>query len=239
MDFPRFKELFHYNLLSERPSTQILEWQQEGLLGEYLSELDRCVEITQDPKFHKYTVFEHCLETCDHTPPVLTLRWAGLLHDTGKALTQGQHLLCRRQQVNKLPVQNCPWKNKPCYPACKHAIRRITFYKHELASLKVARQVLKRFDVTGLDYKLIMDLIAMHMYNFSSDWTDKATRRFIERSGITMADLNNPDEFPLFRLRIADRLGRGLIPVTQRQRDFETRLKDYFERYEKPNDDKL
>jgi hypothetical protein len=66
------------------------------------------------------------------------------------------------------------------------------------------------------------------MYNYTSDWSDKAVGRFIRNVELTREDLENWQEFPVFRLRLADRISRGLEPVTQKQLDFIERLKEYF-----------
>jgi tRNA nucleotidyltransferase (CCA-adding enzyme) len=228
-DFPQFREAFGQNLLSLEPSLKIIEWQKQGLLKKHLQPIDKCVGIKQDDKFHIDDVFQHCVKTCDNVPPELCIRWAGLLHDIGKAHTRSTHLLCGRTYPEiKAPVTICPLWDKKCNKKCEHAIKRTTFYKHELASERLAKMVLKQYQVSQRAVKIILGLINTHMYNYDCSWTDKAVARFVRKSIIKADDLQNPDMFPLFQLRIADRKSRGLKPVTQKQRDFEHRLKEYF-----------
>jgi tRNA nucleotidyltransferase (CCA-adding enzyme) len=228
-DFLLFKEDFGQNLLSPKPSEKIIEWQKAGLLKRYIQPLDKCVGVLQDTKFHVDDVFQHCIKTCDNVPPILSLRWAGLLHDTGKAQTRGRHILCGlTYPKEKKVVTYCKTKRRKCSAKCEHAIERITFYKHELASERLAKLVLKMFKVPSPTYGETINLIANHMYMYDCSWTDKAIGRFIRKTGITAKDLENPDSFPLFQLRIADRKSRGLEPITPKQRDFEIRLRNYF-----------
>jgi putative nucleotidyltransferase with HDIG domain len=227
-DFPSFREKFPINLLENTPSKRIILWQNTGLLKVHLPELDKCCGVVQDPKYHTLDVFEHCVKTCDFTPAIDYMRWAGLLHDIGKVLTRKVRVMCKKAFPKRSSFSECPWTKKPCHLNCSHGIIRITFHKHEMASIKLAKKVLKRYKVTSDVYHKTLHLVANHMYNFSSNWTDRAIKRFIDRTGLTQEDLLEPDSFPLFRLRIADRLSRGLKPVTQRQRDFEQRLREFF-----------
>jgi tRNA nucleotidyltransferase (CCA-adding enzyme) len=228
-DFHQFREDFGLNLLSQKPSNKIIEWQEAGFLKRCIQPLDKCVGIEQDTKFHVDTVFEHCIKTCDNVPPILSLRWAGLLHDIGKAQTKGQHILCGlTYPKEKKAVTYCRIKKRKCYAKCEHAVLRVTFYKHELASERLAKAILRVFKVPQQTFAETVRLIASHMYMFDCAWTDKAVGRFVRKTGITAKDLEDPDNFPLFQLRIADRKSRGLEPVTAKQRDFENRLRAYF-----------
>lgn len=164
--FLQFTEEFGQNLLSERPSDQIRRWQKEGLLKKYLPELDKCVDVNQDPKYHKDTVFDHCLKTCDNTPKDLAMRWAGLLHDIGKAKTRDYHILCGLKAPQKISVEDCEHFKRKCGADCKHAVERITFYKHEIASEQLARQVLERFAISVRTYTRAINLVKFHMYNY-------------------------------------------------------------------------
>jgi hypothetical protein len=229
-DFLQFIEVFQLNLLSPNPSIQIITWQKEGTLKKFLKPLNKCVGVTQDDKFHVDDVFQHCVKTCDQVPPDPALRWAGVLHDIGKAQTRDTHIVCRLTYPQEKKVVNyCKLKKRRCFAKCENAIIRVTFYKHELASEKLAKVILRLYKVNPNIAKPAIDLIANHGYNYDCHWTDRALDRFIKKTKITLNDLLAPAEFPLFQLRIADRTSRGLEPITQKQLDFENKLRSYFE----------
>jgi tRNA nucleotidyltransferase (CCA-adding enzyme) len=70
------------------------------------------------------------------------------------------------------------------------------------------------------------------MYHYTREYGDSAVRRFIRKQNITEDMLDNIGDLPLFKLRVAERLGNGLKtdPVTQRQLDFEKRIKKVFKK---------
>ena len=70
-------------LLSDNPDG-VRDLHRLGLLKFILPELERCFGEKQRIKFHIYDVGEHIMQTIKNTPPDLILRWAALLHDTGK-----------------------------------------------------------------------------------------------------------------------------------------------------------
>ncbi len=55
-----------------------------GLLPFLLPELEPCRGVAQRADYHDHDVLEHLLRTASCTPPELSLRLAGLLHDVGK-----------------------------------------------------------------------------------------------------------------------------------------------------------
>jgi hypothetical protein len=230
-DFLRFKEKFDQNLLNPQPSLKIIEWQEQGLLKKYLKPLDKCVGVNQDDKFHVDDVFQHCIKTCDNVPVDYVLRWAAVLHDIGKAKTRDTHILCNlTYPEEKKVIGYCKLKERRCFAKCEHAIIRVTFYRHEIASERLAKIILRLYRINRTAFYQIIDLISNHMYNYDWQWSDKAMSRFIKKVKLKRGDLNDPESFPLFRLRIADRISRGLEPITQKQQDFENRMKEHFEK---------
>lgn len=188
-------------LLSKKPSRYIKLMRKLGILKFVIPELDNCFGVTQDKRYHKYDVFTHCVYTCDNTKPDLTLRLAGLLHDVGKPGTK------------------------------KKVDGRVSFHKHEMLSVKLARTFLNHLRYDSRTKTDVLSLVRMHMYHYTRDYGDVAVRRFIKKAGITKKMLDSLGELPLFQLRIAERLGNGLKtdPVTQKQLDFEDRIRKVFE----------
>ena len=184
-------------LLSKQPSRPLKLMQKLGILEFVLPELNDCFGVTQDTRYHKYDVFTHCIYTCDNTEPDLVLRLAGLLHDIGKPGT--------RKRLGK----------------------RVTFHKHEMLSVKLTRNFLNRLRYDSKTKAAVLSLVRLHMYHYTRDYGDGAVRRFIRKMEITESSLDKLGELPLFKLRIAERLGNGLKtePVTQRQLDFEDRIR--------------
>ena len=187
-------------LLSKKPSIYLKLMKKLRLLELVMPELDNCVGVTQDTRYHKYDVFTHCIYTCDNTEPDLVLRLAGLLHDVGKAGTR------------------------------KRVGQRVTFHKHEMLSVKLARNFLNQLRYDSRTKAEVLTLVRLHMYHYTRDYGDGAVRRFIKKLNITEEMLDNLGDLPLFKLRMAERLGNGLKtdPVTQRQLDFEDRIRKIF-----------
>ncbi len=55
-----------------------------GLLTAALPQLAPMLHTPQKTRFHMYDLWEHTLQVIQYTPPELSLRWAALLHDSGK-----------------------------------------------------------------------------------------------------------------------------------------------------------
>lgn len=193
---------FNKILMSKKPSRYLNLLRKVGLLKFIMPELERCHGVKQDSKYHKYDVFTHLIYTVDHCEEDLKIRLAGLLHDIGKTDTY-------KERKNGKEI-------------------RVTFHKHEMVSIKLARDLLRRLKYDTDTIKDVLNLIKFHMYHYTREWTDSAVRKFINKSGITEEYLNeeNIESFPLFKLRCAERLGNGLKTkaITDRQKDFEKRL---------------
>ncbi len=160
-------------LRCEKPSTGFDLMHQCGLLAMFLPELDSSRGVTQN-EFHAYDVYWHSLCTCDAVPRSKPLvRLAGLLHDLGKPAT-------REEREG-----------------------RMTFYNHQHIGSQLASDIMTRLRFSSADTEYVARLVDNHMFDYSSEWTDGALRRFIRRVGIdAVADV--------FDLRIADFLGNGL-----------------------------
>lgn len=184
-------------ILSEKPSKYFKLMHVLGILKVIMPELNSCVGVPQDKRYHKWDVFHHCIFTCDNLSPELPLRLAGLLHDIGKPNTRAVS-----------------------------ANRGVTFHKHEMVSVKLTKSLLTRLGYSNAICKEVLTLVRLHMYHYTREYSDGAVRRFIRKAGITKKDIDNISDFPLFKLRAAERLGNGYktLAVTAKQKDFEERL---------------
>jgi len=80
-------------------------------------------------------------------------------------------------------------------PSCKVGF---TFYNHDRVSAEMAEALLRRLKFSSQEIENTINLIRNHMFDYSSDWSDAAVRRYIRRIG-------GPDNVnALFALRQAD-----------------------------------
>jgi len=157
-------------LSAEKPSIGIEYMRISGLLKLIIPELDECFGVTQPKPFHKHDVYWHSLYTCDALAGrSYQLRLAGLLHDIAK-------------------------------PECKverPTEKGMTFYNHDSRGVEIARDVMTRLKFSNADIDSVTNLIRNHMFNYQSEWSDSAVRRFMIRVGVDNLD-------GLFELRVAD-----------------------------------
>jgi len=198
---------FNKILMSNNPSKYLCILKDVGLL-EYISpEIYSCIGIKQDDRYHKYDVFHHLVYTVDNCDQDMVLRLAGLLHDIGK------------------PEAMVEYREKDGI--------RISFHKHEVISAKLAKNFLRRMKYDSETIDKVITLVRSHMFHFTREWTNSAIRKFIHRMNISKEYITeeNIGNFPLFKLRAAERLGNGLklIAVTDRQKDFEHRIIEVYQ----------
>ncbi|HEC63680.1 MAG TPA: HD domain-containing protein [bacterium] len=182
-------------LKAPTPSLGLELLRSTGVLKIFLPELNNCYKVSQNKKYHKYDVFEHLLLACDRCiTNDVRLKLATLLHDIGKPATR------------------------------KETEIGITFHKHEVLGKKLARRVVTRLGMEIQDANFVVELVGNHMYQYDRAWKDSTVRRFIRKTGLSEDTAGKIHDFPLFQLRDADRMGRDLAPITQKQKDFEERL---------------
>ena len=160
-------------MTAPRPSAGLELLRESGLLELWMPELVRGYGVPQN-RWHAYDVYVHSLETCDHAPADKpVVRWAALLHDIGKPSTRVE----RRGEG--------------------------TFYGHQDVGADLADRLLERLRFPNEMRAAIVRLVREHMFDYRSEWSDAAVRRWLRRVGEdAVADL--------FDLRIADVLGNGL-----------------------------
>lgn len=170
----RVRDELNKMIVADKPSMGFEMLLDSSLLTVIMPEMVDTIDCEQN-EFHAYDVWGHSLRTLDAAPKdKRDVRWAALFHDIGKPHTRGRR------------------KNG-----------RITFYNHQMVSVKLAKKIMRRLRFSNAEIKHISILIRRHMFNYSSDWTDSAVRRLISRVGRDrIADL--------FDLRLADWFGNGL-----------------------------
>lgn len=137
----RILEELNKILLSDRPDT-IRDLHELNLLRFILPEIERCFGEPQRNKYHIYDVGEHIMQTLNNTPKDLVLRWAALLHDSGK----------------------------PCCPSVdSNGI--IHFYGHHRESRRIAVDVLYRYHMAADMIKDIALLAENHDYRVEANFT--------------------------------------------------------------------
>lgn len=164
-----------------RPSVALALAHQLGALDVLVPELARCEGVTQN-EFHPDDVFWHSLRTCDAAAREPLVRWAALLHDVGK-------VNCKREITDDKGT-------------------RVVFYGHEVDGAAATRSVLTRLRYPARFVSRCENLVAQHMFNYESEWTDATVRRFMRRVGEENLEV-------LFALREADCRSRG--PLTSQE----------------------
>ena len=145
-------------LHSERPSVFFTTLRKVNALQYIIPELNRCIGVPQDHKWHINNVFEHIMSALDSVPSTkLHVRLAALFHDIGKPIT-----------MNKEKDGN------------------IHFYGHDLKSKLIASKTLRERwkgcpeDIT----KKVETLVENHMFELMYNGLSKpAIRRLIARVG--------------------------------------------------------
>lgn len=154
-------------LLEEKPSAAFFLMQKTGLLKHILPEIDIMTGFDQKNPAHPYDLLTHTLKTIDNSEPLLPVRLACLLHDTGK--------------IHTFTIDE---------NGAGH------FYGHEKISAKITENVLKRLKYPAKTVKLVTELVSRHQINPYAI-TDKGIRRIIaaisEKPALMLANLQYAD----------------------------------------------
>lgn len=167
----RIQEELNKILSVKSPSLTFFAMQEAGILFYFLPELSRCIGVgSKGP--HSLDTFSHLCFACDGAPSdSLPVRLASLLHDIGKPETE-------KMDGNRL----------------------ICYHGHDKVSADIADQILRRLTYSNVVRTEVTHLIRYHMFNYTSNWTDAAVRRFISKVGEKYV-------FHLLLLREADYYG--------------------------------
>ena len=141
-------------LTSKKPSIGFDLLHELTLLPIILPELEEGYGIDQN-EFHKYDVYRHNVETCNHMSiDDMIGRLAALLHDIGKP----------RAKKFALKIGNGN-----------------VFYNHEIIGAKMTKNLMKRLKFSNEEISKCVLLVELHMFYYTSDWNDGAIRRFLKR----------------------------------------------------------
>ncbi len=138
-------------LCGDEPGKGLAALASTGLLGLWLPELLPMIGCRQN-NHHLYPVWEHSLEVVRRTPADHGLRWAGLLHDSGKP--------ARRSEDAK---------------------GHYHFYGHEADSEAIAQDILTRLRASNALVKDVVSIVRHHGTHPGPTWGDPACRRFLKR----------------------------------------------------------
>lgn len=152
---------------------------QTGLLDLWLPELRPLLGCTQN-RHHRFDVWTHTLATVSEAPPAPALRWAALLHDSGKP------------EVRAVGPEG-----------------EARFHGHEGRSLAIAAAVLERLRTSQELRQTVLALVRHHGTHPTPDWSDGACRRFLRRLAEDGLDLHQWAAFRLADQR-AKGFDRGL-----------------------------
>jgi len=151
-------------LQNPNASAMLRELHAQGELESMIPEL-AALDISDHVSHLHKNNFDHSLKVLDNARSIagsedVILLTAALFHDIGKPATR------------------------------KIKGRQATFVMHESVGAKQVRALLRRFDYSSAEIKLVSELILNHMraYGFSKvEWTDSAVRRF-------MTDLSSEEQ---------------------------------------------
>ncbi|MBA3825484.1 MAG: HD domain-containing protein [Ktedonobacterales bacterium] len=183
----RIRDEFNKILVSPRPMLGLRVTVNLGLMPYIVPEALELRGVSQQPMpGHTKDVYEHVLRVVQNTPPRLSMRWAGLLHDIAKPRTRA--------------IEN----------------GQVHFFGHEDLGAVMAREILKRlhFDRPFIDH--ISRLVKLHMRSnaYLSDWTDGAVRRLMLDAGDTLPDLLDLSRADITSYR-PDKVSRAVARVNE------------------------
>ena len=174
-------------LLGERPDLGLELLRESDLLPGLVPELQACVGVAQN-RYHAYDVYRHTLETVRAAVARRRVRWSALGHDLGKPMTRAE-----REDGEG------------------------TFYGHAQVGAEITDRLLDRLRFSRVERQAIVHLVREHLFDYTSDWSDAAVRRFLRRVGEEHLE-------DLFALREADIAGTGLPGDTSSMRALQARI---------------
>lgn len=154
-------EKFSEVLLGEHAGTGLQFLYDVGVLPLMVPEATAMVGFHKSCPVHHKDIWDHTLQVIEKCPPSLVVRWAALMHDTGKVLT-------RTVQKGK-----------------------VHFFRHEDMGASLMEGVAGRFHMDPALRDRVVYVIANHARAnvYATNWTDSAVRRLIRDMGEHLDDV--------------------------------------------------
>jgi len=167
----RIREELFKLVASDHPAVGLQYMHQCNILDTLFPSLANGDGIEQGGMHHQ-DILQHNITACQAAADrafPLSVRLAALFHDMGKS------------------------------EVIKEGEGKNTFYAHESVSARQAKTIMQYLKASNEQLRVVTHLVKEHMFNYQSDWSDSAVRRFITRVGL--------EDIPLlFQLRIADQI---------------------------------
>lgn len=163
----------------------------QGVLAETVPELEPAIGFDQESRYHEMTVDEHSLtvlqRACENEAP-LEVRWAALLHDSGKPAS------AFRGKDGRLHFYDN--KDDPDQRA------------HEEEGADLARQALRRLRADARTRERVAYLVRHHMFSDDNGFERLDERKRAERARRFLSRYGREHAEDLLMLRRCDRTGK-------------------------------
>ncbi len=139
-------------LTGTKPSAGLDLLARWGVYSILMPEVQEMVGFRQNTPHHYPDLFRHTMRVVDRVEPDPVLRWAALLHDCGKP-----HTRIEDGEVDR-------------------------YFGHESVGAELAENLLARLRFGKNMTREVTELIRLHMVQYSEQWSDRAIRRFVNRT---------------------------------------------------------
>jgi poly(A) polymerase len=165
--------------------------QELGAIAVCLPEVEALVDFHQSCSVHHKDLWEHTVAVVAKCPMDLDIRWAALLHDTGKIATRAVD-----------------------------ASGKVTFLRHEGLGARLAIGVTARLEMDPARAQRIAFIIGHHgrINAYEPSWSDRAVRRLMADAGEGLSDLLafSSADYTTKRTRKAARIQSNLADLVAR-----------------------
>ncbi len=145
-------------LVSAHPE-KLLDMYEMGITAIVLPEFDKMVDTPQNTPYHKFDVGRHTIEVIKNVPATKVMRYAALLHDTGKPETR-----------------------------TSDESGRDHFKGHSFVSEKIAEKVLRRLRMDNDTIRDVKNIVLWHDYGIKGNISIKSVRKMLSQMGADYFD---------------------------------------------------